>query len=59
MVPPVKELGHLPDVTALIMPMETDVNSAQVGSREMVVRNVQGAYTEMIVVMTLFYISYR
>ena len=54
MVPPVKELGHPPDVTALITPMETDVNSAQVGSRELVVRNVQGASTEIIVVMTLY-----
>ena len=59
MAPPVNKHGHPPDVTALIMPMETDVNSAQVGSREMVVRNVHGASTEMIVVMTLSYISYR
>ena len=38
--PPVNKPGHPPDVTALIVTMETDVTTAWKGSREMIARNV-------------------
>ena len=40
MAPPVNKPGHSPDVTVLIVTIETDVTTASKGSREMIARNV-------------------
>ena len=47
MAPPVKELGQPPDVTALTVSKETDVESAQRCSRGLNVRSVPPDFREM------------
>ena len=69
MAPPVNKPGHPPDATALIVPMETDVTSALIISKDMVagsvslisremsVDNARRTTTERIVVMVSIYIK--
>ena len=67
MVPHVNKPGHPPDVTALIITKETDVNSVQDSSRERVARNVLLVSKEsifknvcritMVMIVVIIYIS--
>ena len=59
MAPPVNEPGHPPDVTALIVPMETDATDTQKGTRETSVNNVRRTTTGMTVVMVVVSHKYQ